>query len=74
MCFQSSCFAAEQVLEPMSEQLSNDALVPVEGQISIKFAQLSEMVKADDIVKVKELANEVIILVGDRNKKCKLLK
>ena len=57
-----------------SDPMSNDALASVEGQISIKFAQLSETVKADDIVKVKELANEVIILVGDRNKKCKLLK
>jgi len=57
-----------------SDPMSNDALSAVEGQISIKFAALSEAVNADDIEKVKELAKEVIVLVGDRNKKCMLLK
>ena len=57
-----------------SDPMSHDALSAVEGQISIKFAALSEAVKADDTAKIAELANEVIILVGDRNKKCKLFK
>lgn len=57
-----------------SDPMSHEALSDVESQISIKFASLSEAVKADDAAKVAELANEVIILVGDRNKKCKLFK
>jgi hypothetical protein len=57
-----------------SDPMSNDALASVESQITIKFAELAEVVKADDGEKVAEIANEVIILVGDRNKKCKLLK
>lgn len=57
-----------------SDPMSNDALASVEGQITVKFTALSDAVKADDADKVAELANEVIILVGDRNKKCKLLK
>ena len=57
-----------------SDPMSNDALASVEGQITVKFAELSEAVKADNTEKITELANEVIILVGDRNKKCKLLK
>ena len=57
-----------------SDPMSNDALASVESQITVKFAELSEAVKADDAAKVVELANEVIVLVGDRNKKCKLLK
>lgn len=57
-----------------SDPMSNDALSSVEGQITLKFAELSNAVKADDAGKVAELANELIILVGDRNKKCKLLK
>ena len=38
------------------------------------IAELSEAVKEDDAAKVVEIANEVVIMVGDRNKKCKLLK
>ena len=57
-----------------SDPMSNDALSSVEGQITVKFAELSDAVKADDAEKVAELAREVVILVGDRNKKCKLLK
>ena len=57
-----------------SDPMSNDALASVESQITVKFAELSEAVKADDANKAMEIANEIIILVGDRNKKCKLLK
>lgn len=57
-----------------SDPMSHDALSSVESQITVKFAELSEVVKADDANKAMEIANEIIILVGDRNKKCKLLK
>ena len=57
-----------------SDPMSNDALSSVESQITLKFAELSEAVKADDTVKVAVIANEVVVLIGDRNKKCRLLK
>ena len=57
-----------------SDPMSHDALSSVESQITVKFAELSEAVKTDDANKVTEIANEIIILVVDRNKKCKLLK
>ena len=57
-----------------SDPMSNDALASVESQITVKFAELSDAVKADNAEKVAEIANEVVILVGDRNKKCRLLK
>lgn len=57
-----------------SDSMSNDALASVEGQISAKFAELSDAVKADDFTSVTEIANEVVILIGDRNKKCKEMK
>ena len=57
-----------------SDPMSNDALASVEGEITIKFAAISEAVKAENDEKVAELANEIVILVGERNKKCKLLK
>lgn len=57
-----------------SDPISNEALASVESQITVKFAVLSEAVKTDDANKAIEIANEIIILFGDRNKKCKLLK
>ena len=57
-----------------SDPMSHDALSSVESQIIIKFTEFSDVVKADNTEKVAEIANEVIILIGDRNKKCKLLK
>lgn len=57
-----------------SDPMSDDAIVPIEDQIEIKFDELSKAVKDDDIERVSELANEVCILVNNRNQKCKLLK
>ena len=55
-----------------SDPMSNDALATVESQISAKFTELSDAVKTDDFTSVTEIANEVVILIGDRNKKCKV--
>lgn len=57
-----------------SDPMSNEALASVESEITAKFAELSDAVKANDAEKVAEAANEVVILVGDRNKKCKVMK
>lgn len=57
-----------------SDPMSNDALSSVESQITVKFAALSEAVERDESDTVTKEANEVVILVGERNKKCRLLK
>lgn len=57
-----------------SDPMSDDALSAVEGQITFRFSALSEAVEADDIDAVKAVAKEVIVLIGNRNSKCKLLK
>lgn len=57
-----------------SDPMSNDALGAVESQITLKFSELSAAVKANDLEKVTELAQDVLVLVGDRNKRCKILK
>ena len=57
-----------------SDPMSDDALASAESQITLAFAKLTEAVEADNAETVKETAREVIILVNDRNKKCKLLK
>ena len=57
-----------------SDPMSNDALASVEGQISAKFAELSEAVGADEIERIAKIASEIVILIDNRNKKCQVLK
>ncbi len=57
-----------------SDPMSNEALAGVEGQITLKFAALESAVAAGDADAVKTAASELLILVKDRNGKCKLLK
>lgn len=57
-----------------SDPMSHEALASIESQITVKFSEFSEVVAADDIEAVKAVGNELVILIGDRNKKCKLVK
>lgn len=57
-----------------SDPMSNDALSSIENQITEKFAEFSKSVKVNDSVKVAEISADVIVLIGERNKKCRLLK
>ena len=57
-----------------SDPMSHDTLSSVESQITVKLVELSEAVKTDDANKVIAITNEIVVLVADRNKKCKLLK
>lgn len=57
-----------------SDPMSNDALASAESQITLKFNEFSEAVKADEKEKVQSLGKELVILVEDRNKKCRMLK
>ncbi len=54
--------------------MSNEALSVIEAKITLKMDELSSAVATDDAEKAKEIADELVILVGDRNKKCKVLK
>lgn len=57
-----------------SDPMSNDTLANIENQIQNEFNAFADAVKNDDITLAKSSANELVILVNDRNKKCKLLK
>ena len=57
-----------------SDPLSSSALDSVESEITIKFSKLSDAVSSDNSEVVTELADTLVILIGERNKKCKLLK
>ena len=57
-----------------SDPMSSAALASIESDITIKFSKLSEAVVSEDSEVAVTLADEIIILLGDRNKKCRLLK
>lgn len=57
-----------------SDPMSNPALAAVEGQISLRFNDLSSAVSADNVETVKRLVSDLEVLLQDRNAKCKLLK
>lgn len=57
-----------------SDPMSNEVLASLESDITIIFAKLSEAVASGNSETVVALADEIIVLLGERNKKCKLLK
>lgn len=67
--------AAKKVYEAVrySDPISNDELSGIESKIAIKFNQFAVAITAnsDDIATI---ADELIVLTTDRNKRCKLLK
>lgn len=67
---------AKKVYEAIrySDPMSNDALVSIENQIQNEFNAFADAVKNNDIDLAKSSANELVVLINDRNKKCKLLK
>ena len=57
-----------------SDPMSNEALSLIEAKITVKVDELSTAVDAENIEKAKEIADEIVILISDRNKRCKALK
>lgn len=67
--------ACKKVYEAVrySDPMSNDALAGVESQIALKFIEFSNAVTGS-AENASALADELVVLIGDRNKKCKVLK
>lgn len=57
-----------------SDPMSSNALSSIESEITIKFSNLSAAVSSDNFDAAAECASELVTLIGERNKKCKLLK
>ena len=57
-----------------SDPMSSEALSVIEAKITAKLDELSSAVGADDAEKVRKIADEIVILVADRNKKCKAMR
>lgn len=67
---------ANEVYEAIrySDPMSIEALAGAEAQITVKFKEFSDAVIDDDYELSKALEKELLILIEDRNNKCKLLK
>lgn len=65
----------EKVYEAIrySDPMSSDELVSIEKLIAAKFEEFADSIKADD-KNVSAIAEELIALINERNKKCKFLK
>ncbi len=57
-----------------SDPMSNEALAATESQITLRFSALTDAVSSGELAAVQSVARELVILVEDRNKKCRLLK
>lgn len=57
-----------------SDPMNNDALIPVEGKISAHMDLLTKAVSEGSEETIVATAEEVVALIGDRNRKCKVLK
>lgn len=68
--------SAKKVYEAVrsSDPVSSPALEGVEAQIADTFSVFSSAVAAGDEEKAKGLTEEILRLLGDRNKKCRLAK
>ena len=68
--------SANKVYEAIrySDPMSIEALAGVESQITIKFNEYSNAVVDNDVDLTKALEKELLILINDRNNKCKVMK
>ena len=68
--------ACKKVYEAVryADPMSNPELSVIEAKITVMMDELKNAVAGDDSGKVKEIAEEILNLVTDRNKKCKALK
>ena len=57
-----------------SDPMSNDALANIENQIQNEFNVFADAVKNNDIDLAKSASYEFVILINNRNSKCKFLK
>ncbi|MBO5837377.1 MAG: hypothetical protein J6Q92_05735 [Oscillospiraceae bacterium] len=67
--------AAKKVYEAVrySDPMSHDGLSSIESEIAIKFNQFAGEVTANS-EDITTIAEELIVLISDRNKRCRLLK
>lgn len=68
--------ACKEVYEAVrySDPMNNDALAGIEAKITAQFSIFTAAVVENNIITVNESATELVILIGERNKRCRLEK
>lgn len=57
-----------------SDPMSSDALSSIETEITLRFNDFSKMVKEENDEGLEKICEDIIVLINDRNQKCKLFK
>ena len=57
-----------------SDPMSNDALVDIESHIKEKFDVFMKAIKDENVKATESNAEELLVLICDRNNRCKLMK
>ena len=57
-----------------SDPISNETVVSIESEIDRVFAKLTDSVVCNDSKSASKLAADLLVLIGDRNRKCKIMK
>ncbi len=67
---------SEKVYEAIrySDPMNNEALTSCESAITLKFKEFEKSVIDDNLELAENISKKLIILINDRNQKCKLLK
>ena len=67
---------SEKVYEAIrySDPMNNEALTSCESAITLKFKEFEKSVIDDNLELAEDISKKLIILINDRNQKCKLLK
>ncbi len=63
-------YEAIRYSDPMSDRMLSD----IEGQITLKFEELSNAVSDNDCEATQKATNEILPLIAERNSKCRVLK
>ncbi len=66
----------EKVFEAIrySDPMSCDAISSIETEITLRFNDFAKMVKEEKEEGLEKLCDEILVLINDRNQKCKLFK
>lgn len=57
-----------------SDPKSNESLLEIEDEINRKFIELKEILLNDDLEKTKNMINNLLVLIKERNYRCKVNK
>ena len=74
ICLAAAFTAAPSAVRAFDANVAGIEEAVGEAKITVKVDEFSSVVNSDDAEKAKEIADEIVILVADRNKRCKNLK